>query len=93
MLQLQAASGKPGGPALTTTASAIETGAKSSAAAAAAPALLPWWEPFVYETQPTAGTSRLIVNLLNIPRDDATRGGDASKPPAWDMPRAPIPPC
>lgn len=47
-----------------------------------------WWQPFVYETPLADGRRQLVVNLLNIPRQDK-RPNNRQKPlpkPVWNMP-------
>jgi hypothetical protein len=47
-----------------------------------------WWQPFVYETPLENGHRQLVVNLLNIPREDK-RPNNRANPlpkPVWNMP-------
>ncbi len=47
-----------------------------------------WWQPFVYETPLENGRRQLVVNLLNIPREDKRPNNRAAPlpKPEWDMP-------
>jgi len=47
-----------------------------------------WWQPFVYETPIENGRRQLVVNLLNIPREDKRPNNRAAPlpKPEWDMP-------
>ena len=50
-----------------------------------------WWQPFVYETQRTDGKSQLVVNLIHIPQNAVTRGGETNRPIDWSMPAGTAP--
>jgi hypothetical protein len=45
-----------------------------------------WWQPFVYETPAADGRRELVVNLLNLPQEDARPPRDFTGPPVWNMP-------
>lgn len=47
-----------------------------------------WWQPFVYETPLENGRRQLVVNLLNIPREDKRPNNRATPlpKPVWTMP-------
>jgi hypothetical protein len=43
-----------------------------------------WWQPFVYETAAADGASQLVVNLLNVPRQESAKQEKDAKTD-WDM--------